>query len=178
MLTPCANWGQSPLLQFPDVWKEQNIKMLQQTGARLDLQLQGIKSMIVPCIFQYCALKNQLTSSVCGGGVLYLVALCWTHLSRAFLAPPCRGGRGFLLTGGLVVSVLLVELSSEEVLLYRAWSAGRLLVSSSILTGQNRKQKNEGRQAQPAFCSLFNLIKREERLFTETRGSAFVALLA
>lgn len=92
--------------------------MLQQTGVRLDLQLQDIKSLIVPCIFQYCALKNQLTSSV--GGGLYLVALCWTHLSRAFLAPPCRGGRGFLLTGGLVVSVLLVELSSEEVLLYRA----------------------------------------------------------
>lgn len=61
-----------------------------------------------------------------------MVAVCWTHLSRAFLAPPCRGGRGFLLTGGLVVSVLLVELSSEEVLLDKAWSAGRLLVSSSI----------------------------------------------
>lgn len=48
--------------------------MLQQTAARLDLQLQGIKSMIVPCIFQYCALKNQLTSSVCvcGGGYTWL----------------------------------------------------------------------------------------------------------
>lgn len=54
------------------------------------------------------------------GDMIYLVAVCWTHLSRAFLAPPCRGGRGFLLTGGLVVSVLLLELSIEEVLLDKA----------------------------------------------------------
>lgn len=54
------------------------------------------------------------------GEMIYLVAVCWTHLSRAFLAPPCRGGRGFLLTGGLVVSVLLLELSIEEVLLDKA----------------------------------------------------------
>lgn len=62
----------------------------------------------------------------------YLVADCWTHLNRALLAPPCRGGRGFFLTGGLVVSMLLLELSSEEVLLDKAWSAGKQLVSSSI----------------------------------------------
>lgn len=61
-----------------------------------------------------------------------MVALFWTHPNRAFLAPPCRGGRGFLLTGGLVVSVLLVELSSEEVLLDNDWGAGSILVSSSI----------------------------------------------
>ena len=34
--------------------------------------------------------------------------------------------------GGLVVSVLLVELSNEEVLLDRARRAGKLLVNSSI----------------------------------------------
>lgn len=66
--------------------------------------------------FAYWVLKR-LTSK---GGAIYLVAVCWTHLSRAFLAPPCRGGRGFLLTGGLAVSLLLVELSSEEVLLDKA----------------------------------------------------------
>lgn len=27
MLTPSASWGQSPLLQFPDVWKEQDIEI-------------------------------------------------------------------------------------------------------------------------------------------------------
>lgn len=36
-----------------------------------------------------------------------------------------------------MVSVLLVELSSEEVLLDKAWSAGRLLVSSSICREQD-----------------------------------------
>ena len=60
------------------------------------------------------------------------MAVCWTHLSSAFRAPPCIGGSGFLLMGGLVVSVLLVELSSDEVLLVKACNAGRLLVSSSI----------------------------------------------
>lgn len=60
----------------------------------------------------------------------YLAAVCWTHRSRAFLAPPCRGG--FLLMGELVVSVLLVELSREELLLDKAWIAGKLIVSSSI----------------------------------------------
>lgn len=69
----------------------------------------------------------------------YLVAVCWTHLSRAFLAPPCSGGRGLLLTGGLVVS----ELSTEEVLLERAWSAGRLLVNSSICTTGERAIERE-----------------------------------
>lgn len=70
---------------------------------------------------------------------LYLVAVCWTHLSKAFLAPPCRA-RGLRLTGGLVVSVLLVELSREELLLEKAWSSGRLLVSSSIC--RERKTTN------------------------------------
>jgi hypothetical protein len=69
----------------------------------------------------------------------YLVAVCWTHLSRAFLAPPCSGRRGLLLTGGLVVS----ELSTEEVLLERAWSAGRLLVNSSICTTGERAIERE-----------------------------------
>lgn len=49
--------------------------MLQQTEVRLDLQLQDIKSMIAPCIFQYCALKNQLTSTVWGGVILGCVVL-------------------------------------------------------------------------------------------------------
>lgn len=62
----------------------------------------------------------------------YLVAVCWTHRRRAFLAPPCRSDNGLLLTGELVVSVLLVELSREELLLDNAWSAGKLMVSSSI----------------------------------------------
>ena len=68
------------------------------------------------------------------------MAVCWTHLSSAFLAPPCTGGRDFLLMGGLVVSVLLVELSNEEVLLDRARRAGKLLVSSSICQWKEKRQ--------------------------------------
>lgn len=131
MPTPSASWDRSPSPQFPDVWKGQNIKICSECVKKTKKQY---KIDISAWFVEYCDLKKQISRA----GVLYLVALCWTHLSRAFLAPPCRGGGGFLLTGGLVVSVLLVELSSEEVLLYMAWSAGRLLVSSSIWRGNKK----------------------------------------
>lgn len=82
-----------------------------------------------------CVAKNnylfaeQLILHICYTELTYLVVVRWTHFNNALLAPP-GGGRSFLLTGGLVASVLLVELSMEEVLL--PWSAGRLIVSSSI----------------------------------------------
>lgn len=63
----------------------------------------------------------------------YFVAVVWTHLSRALLAPPWNERRGLRLTGGLLVSVLL-ELSTDELLLDWGCRAGRWLVNSSIWT--------------------------------------------
>lgn len=61
----------------------------------------------------------------------YLPAVCWTHFSRVFLALPWILAVTLRLLGGLAVSVLTM-LSTEEALLDRDWSCGRLLVSSSI----------------------------------------------
>lgn len=63
----------------------------------------------------------------------YFVAVVWTHLRRALLAPPWNERRGLRLTGGLLVSVLL-ELSTDELLLDWGCRAGRWLVNSSIWT--------------------------------------------
>lgn len=105
-----ANWAQNPSLQFPGVFKRWEIH----------------KSVAL------ASFGEQVTLLVMAGKppATYLAAVCWTHRSRAFLAPPCRGG--FRLMGELVVSVLLVELSREELLLDKAWIAGKPMVSSSI----------------------------------------------
>ena len=61
----------------------------------------------------------------------YLVTVYWTHFSSAFLAFPWILVATFRLLGGLAVSELTM-LSTEDVLLDRACSWGRLLVNSSI----------------------------------------------
>lgn len=63
-------------------------------------------------------------------GVTYLAAVHCTHLSSALLALPWNFTT-FLFMGGLPVSEL-ARLSTDELLLDRAWRAGRLLVNSSI----------------------------------------------
>lgn len=114
-----ANWAQNPSPQFPDVWgKKEN-----HVGVKKKKSLVNKWLVMMSYIINNEFLRSSTT---------YLVAVCWTHRSRAFLAPPCRSDSGFLLTGELVVSVLLVELSREELLLDNAWSAGKLMVSSSI----------------------------------------------
>lgn len=57
--------------------------------------------------------------------------MCWTHFNRVFLAFPWTLVATLRLLGGLAVSVLTM-LSTEEALLDRDCSWGRLLVSSSI----------------------------------------------
>lgn len=64
----------------------------------------------------------------------YLAAVYWTHFNKAFLAFPWILVATFRLLGGLAASELTV-LSTEDVLLDRDCSCGRLLVSSSIYVG-------------------------------------------
>lgn len=74
------------------------------------------------------------------------------------------------MTGGLVVSVLLVELSSEEVLLDRVWSAGRLLVSSSICN----RHKTEKSQGAISACDNNMMLNKEKLYFATTLWLTFV----
>lgn len=61
----------------------------------------------------------------------YLAAVYWTHFNKVFLAFPWILVATFRLLGGLAVSELTV-LSTEDALLDKGCSWGKLLVSSSI----------------------------------------------
>lgn len=72
----------------------------------------------------------------------YLPAVCWTHFNRVFLAFPWTLVATLRLLGGLAVSVLTM-LSTEEALLDRDCSWGRLLVSSSICVCEQESLNGE-----------------------------------